>query len=261
MNQKKRNLEKEGKDDSYNKRQRSRISENSDKSESGSIYSRNQMKSKDDSINQHQRSRISENNGKSESGSIYSRNQTKTDRVVWGHVAKEEEMDAKLKKNVEVPEDEKHKANFGLSGALAKDEITGNVYNGIVLKWTEPLDAARPTRRWRLYVFKDDQVVETLLLHRQSAYLAGREKKVADILLAHPSCSSQHAVIQYRFKVADDGKREVLPYILDLNSTNKTYLNGLAIEDSRYIELREKDVLKFGMSTREYVLLHEDVKY
>ena len=29
---------------------------------------------------------------------------------------------------------EKEKADFGLSGALAEDEITGNVYNGVVLK-------------------------------------------------------------------------------------------------------------------------------
>jgi hypothetical protein len=29
-------------------------------------------------------------------------------------------------------------------------------------------------------------------------------------------------------------------------STNKTFLNGEAIEAQRYVELREKDVLKFG---------------
>lgn len=28
-----------------------------------------------------------------------------------------------------------------ITGALAKDAATGNVYNGVVLKWTEPLDA------------------------------------------------------------------------------------------------------------------------
>jgi smad nuclear-interacting protein 1 len=48
------------------------------------------------------------------------------------------------------------------------------------------------------------------------------------------------------------------PYIIDLESTNGTSLNGDKIEHSRYIELMEKDVLKFGDSTREYVLLHTD---
>jgi len=41
-------------------------------------------------------------------------------------------------------------------------------------------------------------------------------------------------------------------------STNKTYLNGAAIEPRRYYELKEQDTLKFGFSSREYVLLHEN---
>jgi smad nuclear-interacting protein 1 len=49
----------------------------------------------------------------------------------------------------------------------------------------------------------------------------------------------------------------VKPYLLDLNSSNKTFLNGKEIEGSRLIELRESDVIKFGYSTREYVLVHE----
>ncbi len=45
------------------------------------------------------------------------------------------------------------------------------------------------------------------------------------------------------------------PYVLDLESTNGTFLNGKRIEPARYIELREKDVLRFGESSREYVLM------
>ena len=47
----------------------------------------------------------------------------------------------------------------------------------------------------------------------------------------------------------------VKPYIMDLESTNKTWLNGEELEPARYYELREKDVLKFGESVREYVLM------
>jgi smad nuclear-interacting protein 1 len=114
-------------------------------------------------------------------------------KEIWGNIPAEEEYEA-ANRAKEVPEAEKVKANFGLSGALAKDERTGNMFNGILLKWSEPLDAAPPTSRWRLFVFKEDKVVETLHIHRQSAYLAGREPKVADIVLLHPSCSMQHAV-------------------------------------------------------------------
>ena len=155
----------------------------------------------------------------------------------------------------------KEKANFGLSGNLSKDENTGNIVNGIVMKWSEPLDAAKPEQKWRLYVFKEGDLVETLHLHRQSSYLIGRDNRVADIVLAHPSCSKQHAVIQFRKVKRRDQEGEVvektLPYLLDLQSAHKSFVNGDEVEDSRYFELREKDCLKFGASTREYVLLHD----
>ncbi len=168
----------------------------------------------------------------------------------------------------EVNEDEgandepKVKPNFGLTGALAKDEVTGNTVNGVVMKWTEPLDAAKPNSRWRFYVFKDDAVVETLHLHRQSVYLAGRDTRVADIILAHPSCSKQHAVVQFRKvekRLRDGSSAEViLPYLMDLASVHHTLLNGAEVEDSRYYELRAKDCVKFGGSTREYILMLDD---
>ena len=85
----------------------------------------------------------------------------------------------------DVREEEKAKADFGLSGALSKDTVTGNVYNGVILKWTEPLDAKVPYKGWRLYVFKDNEVVETLHLHHQSAFLFGREARVADHVLGN----------------------------------------------------------------------------
>ena len=43
---------------------------------------------------------------------------------------------------------------------------------------------------------------------------------------------------------------------MDLESTNGTFLNGERIEKARYYELREKDVLTFGRSQKEFVLLH-----
>eukprot|EP00612_Vaucheria_litorea_P007644 CAMPEP_0171470260 /NCGR_PEP_ID=MMETSP0946-20130122/62_1 /TAXON_ID=109269 /ORGANISM="Vaucheria litorea, Strain CCMP2940" /LENGTH=227 /DNA_ID=CAMNT_0011999643 /DNA_START=199 /DNA_END=882 /DNA_ORIENTATION=- len=156
----------------------------------------------------------------------------------------------------------KEAADFGLSGALSKDTKTGNIYKGIVLKWSEPEDSRTPTKRWRLYVFKNSEICQTMHIHRQSAYLIGRERKIADIPVDHPSCSKQHAVLQYRLKETNKEEemvtiREVRPYIMDLASTNGTQLNSELIEASRYYELVEGDCLKFGHSSREYVLLHE----
>ena len=49
------------------------------------------------------------------------------------------------------------------------------------------------------------------------------------------------------------------PYIIDLVSANGTFLNGKRIDASRFYELKPKDVLKFGQSSREYVLLHDEL--
>lgn len=44
---------------------------------------------------------------------------------------------------------------------------------------------------------------ELLHIQRQSAYLIGRDRLVADIPIEHPSCSKQHAVIQCKFFALD----------------------------------------------------------
>lgn len=187
--------------------------------------------------------------------------QSSNEKVIWG---KSEDDESKKDPNMEDETVVKVKPNFGLTGALAKDEFTGNCINGVVLKYSIPLDSAKPTQMWRLYVFKDDKVMETFHIHRQASYLAGRDRRVADIILEHPSCSSQHAVFQYRkvkVQIDDDDAEEsevevVKPFLMDLSSTHKTMLNGKQIDDCRYYELREKDVIRFGGSSREYVILH-----
>ena len=41
---------------------------------------------------------------------------------------------------------------------------------------------------------KGDDLLDTFHISKQSAYLFGRERKVADIPVDHPSLSKQHAV-------------------------------------------------------------------
>ncbi|CAH1756978.1 3238_t:CDS:2 [Entrophospora sp. SA101] len=139
------------------------------------------------------------------------------------------------------------KPNFELSGKLAAET---NSFNGVVLKYYEPPEAKLPTKKWRLYVFKGDQQI-------------GRERKVADIPIDHPSCSSQHAALQFREvaikdKATGESKYEIKPYIIDLDSTNSTFVNKKPIPPSRYVELFPSDVLKFGFSSRDYVLIHDE---
>lgn len=183
-------------------------------------------------------------------------------------------------------EKEKEKINWKTTGLLAAETNTVQVSTSekIVLKYNEPPDARKPpaSARWRLFIFKGPDTLGNVQLSTQSCWLVGREAAVADLLIEHPSSSKQHAVIQFRYVVKQEKDKEmgvddflaelgegpasggpvkdkgkVRPYLLDLESTNGTYLNGDKIGDSRYVEVREKDVIKFGLSEREYVVLKE----
>jgi smad nuclear-interacting protein 1 len=121
------------------------------------------------------------------------------------------------------PPVDKSKPNFAPSGLLAAATNVVKAVDGTstVLKYNEPPEARKPILGWRLYVFKgseqvgesfswlfsgpDDRLCHTpelLHIHRQSAYLIGRDKTVADISIDHPSCSKQHAVIQCELVLA-----------------------------------------------------------
>lgn len=148
--------------------------------------------------------------------------------------------------------------DFSVSGNLNKDERV--VTEGLELKFEEPSDAKKPTVRWRLYVFKGG---EALLkddggyykIHRQSAYLFGRDRKVADIPTEHPSCSKQHAVLQYRKVNAQSAK----PYLMDLDSVNGTFINGDRIEGRRY-ECKHKTRKRDTKGQKQNELAHDKIR-
>ena len=155
---------------------------------------------------------------------------------------------------------EKQKPNYTPSGKLAAE--TNTVANtSIILKYNEPHGAGVPpaSSPWRLYIFKGESLLETLPIHTRSCWLFGRERLAVDCPTEHPSCSKQHAVIQFRSLETKNeyGDKEggIRPYILDLESANGTKVNGELVPGSRYVELKDKDVITFGESTREYVLI------
>jgi hypothetical protein len=79
---------------------------------------------------------------------------------------------------------------------------------------TSSFDAAQYTRQFELLGLKESKgkqpqlpasfeadigpLQDPLPIHRQSVYLFGRERRVADIPTDHPSCSKQHSVLQFR---------------------------------------------------------------
>lgn len=163
----------------------------------------------------------------------------------------------------EEPEKPKEKPNLGNTGLLAaaSNSVTQADGSSITLKYHEPSEARKPAARdqWRLFIFKDGDIVDTVELSLRSCWLVGREAAVVDLTAEHPSISKQHAVVQFRYveKRNEFGDKlgKVKPYLIDLESANGTTLNGKKIGASRYLELRDKDMVQFGDSTREYVLM------
>ena len=161
------------------------------------------------------------------------------------------------------PVQEKQKPNFAPTGLLAAASNTITHVDGtsIVLKYHEPPEARKPPPKdqWKLFVFKGSDILETIELSLRSCWLVGRELAVVDLPAEHPSISKQHAVIQFRWierrNEFGDKLGRVRPYLIDLESANGTKLNKELISSSRYLELRDKDMIQFGDSTREYVLM------
>ncbi|KAI8678338.1 FHA domain-containing protein [Fusarium keratoplasticum] len=165
--------------------------------------------------------------------------------------------------NGEEPEKPKEKPNYGTTGVLAAASNSVAQADGlsITLKYHEPAEARKPSPRdqWRLFVFKGGDIVDTIDLGARSCWLVGREMAVVDLPAEHPSISKQHAVIQFRYteKRNEFGDKigKVKPYLIDLESANGTVLNDEKVPDSMYLELRDKDMMQFGHSTREYVIM------
>jgi smad nuclear-interacting protein 1 len=158
---------------------------------------------------------------------------------------------------------EKQKPSLAQTGLLAaaSNSVAQSDGTSIVLKYHEPPEARKPPAKdeWKLFVFKGADIVDTIELSTRSCWLVGRELAVVDMPAEHPSISKQHAVIQFRYieKKNEYGDKlgKVRPYLIDLDSANGTSLNKEEIPGSRYLELRDKDMIQFGHSTREYVLM------
>lgn len=158
------------------------------------------------------------------------------------------------------PPADKQKPNFSTTGVLA---AASNMVNNVALKYSEPADSRKPPLQpaWKLFIFKDAKVVDTVELSTRSCWLIGRDRAVADLPVDHPSCSKQHAVLQWRYvvKTNEHGERKgrVKLYLMDLESANGTRLGDVDVDGGRYVEVLEGDLIRFGLSTREYVVMVE----
>ncbi|XP_066531250.1 kanadaptin [Hoplias malabaricus] len=123
------------------------------------------------------------------------------------------------------------------------------------LPYTEPPWAGVATVPYAFELLKNGSILDSIPLTQQSYFVVGR-LPVCDVSLEHPSISRYHAVVQYRGLAGEDGAVGEEPgfYVYDLGSTHGTFVNKNKVPPKTYIRLRVGHVLKFGGSTRLFIL-------
>ena len=173
----------------------------------------------------------------------------------WTEGEKKEEF-----KQIKVEKYDKNK-NITPSGILLKDlevEYNKSMNNKVSINYRPPNDSIMPSQNeiWFLFKFAEDkkEAEETYKLIEKEFYLIGKDPRVCDIRIKQKNISRQHAVIQFR-KIRKEKEWEIVPYLIDLNSTNGTYLNGDKIDNKKYYELRDKDELNKEKKKIDFLLM------
>jgi len=147
---------------------------------------------------------------------------------------------------------EKEQPCFEPSGAL--DEPDKVIKRGVEIEYREPRNAMMPKEKWVWFVYKDEEQVKEIWLHRKSYHLVGRCRKSCDVKLMHFTISKHHCVLQYRQRCLK-GVLGVYPYLMDLGSRHGTFLNKQKLIPKKYYQLLSKDVIVFGKSSRKYIMM------
>ncbi|XP_006626420.2 kanadaptin [Lepisosteus oculatus] len=123
------------------------------------------------------------------------------------------------------------------------------------LPYTEPPWGGLAETSYYFEILKNGTILDTVPLTERSFFVFGRLPN-CDVSLEHPSISRYHAVVQYRRRAGEEGVigEEKGFYVFDLSSTHGTFVNKNKIPPKTYIRLRVGHVLKFGGSTRLFIL-------
>ena len=122
------------------------------------------------------------------------------------------------------------------------------------LKYKEPWWSARPQteENFSLEVLKNGCIISALNLNDKAYHVFGRLPS-CDVVLEHPSISRYHALVQYRGET--DGDKTLSGfYLYDLGSTHGTIVNKSKIKPKTYYRLKVGYVIKFGGSSRLFIL-------
>jgi pSer/pThr/pTyr-binding forkhead associated (FHA) protein len=127
------------------------------------------------------------------------------------------------------------------------------------LPYHEPSWSGLPEDRFVLEVIKNGSLINEINVTEKSFFVFGR-LPACDVVLDHPSISRYHAILQYRSSTKSLSDNEQDPlftsgfYLYDLGSTHGTLINKEKIRPKTYYRLRVGHMMKFGGSTRLFVL-------
>ncbi|RVE45607.1 hypothetical protein evm_009720 [Chilo suppressalis] len=107
-----------------------------------------------------------------------------------------------------------------------------------------------------LEVLKSGMIVENIDLTKKSFYVFGRLAN-CDVVMAHPTISRYHCILQYK-SFAEEGEPPCGWYLHDMGSTHGTFLNKERLKSNHYTRVRVGHQIKFGSSSRTYIMLGPD---
>ncbi|EDV22213.1 uncharacterized protein TRIADDRAFT_64173 [Trichoplax adhaerens] len=139
-----------------------------------------------------------------------------------------------------------HVSKENNKSSLTRDKIIKNI------PYDEPIWSGIADKNYTLEVLKNGCIVDIWKLNDKAYYIFGRSP-VCDFVLDHPSVSRCHAVLQFH-KYNHDDAGKVGFYMYDLASTHGSQINKSPVEPRRYYRLRVGHMIKFGSSSRVYIL-------
>lgn len=107
--------------------------------------------------------------------------------------------------------------------------------------------AGKPSSGFHLDVFKEEKMVQKLMIDEKNCYFFGRNRQLCDFCIDHESCSRVHAALVWH-KFLDRF------FLIDLGSTHGTFIGNLRLEPKKPQQIPTGSVLRFGASSRSYVI-------
>lgn len=113
------------------------------------------------------------------------------------------------------------------------------------MEYEAPDWSCLPVQKFKIDIIKNGLLLSEELLPTDREFLSVGRLPTCDISMEHASVSRHHAILQF-------GQGGI--FIYDLGSTHGTFLNKQRITAKTYIRLPSDSILRFGESSRIYVI-------